>query len=172
MKPSEIQAAIKLGKSFSDSPTEKSGDAPVSPNFTPTKDPNVVIGKYGAPITYDEFVKANKNGYAWKDFSAYADYVGGWARPNKPLAPPPPPYYRAYGGGENINSGDVAILQTRYADEPMVQQILQRNIAKTGEIPMFGADDADAIKALILKEKNTAQTYKIRDRSKMVATNK
>lgn len=135
------------------------GDVPdigVTPNYTPTKDPNVVIGKYGAPITYDEFVKANNNGYAWKDFPAYADYVGGWARPNKPLGLPPPPYYRTYGGGANINSGDIAILQSRYADEPKVQQILQRNIAKSGEVPMYGPEDSDVIRQLILQEKMAA----------------
>lgn len=128
-----------------------------SPNYKPTKDPNVVIGKHGAPITYDEFVKANKNGYAWKDFPAYADYVGGWARPTPAQTTPPPPYYRAYGQQTNIPSGDVAILQARYADDPKISQILQNNIAKEGEVPMFGVGDSDVIRQLIAKEKVAAQ---------------
>lgn len=155
MKQGEIRAAINLGKSFS-GPEPTSGATPVSPNFTPTKDPNVVMGKYGVPITKEQFEFANKNGYAWKDFPAYADYVGGWARPiSNPVSIHP--YYRTYGGTPNISGGDIAILQAKYGDHPEIKKILTRNIAPNGETPMFGAADADIINSLILKEKNQAQ---------------
>ncbi len=128
-----------------------------TPNFTTTDDPNVVIGKKGAIIKYDDFVQANKNGYAWKDFPAYADYVGGWA--NKPPVDPtpPPPYYRHYPAGPNIPTAAIEMLKARYADDPKVSQLLQRNAAKPGEVPMYGPDDGDVIKALIAKEQVQAQ---------------
>lgn len=123
------------------------------PNYTPTKDPNVVIGKYGVPITMDDFKKANANGYAWVDFPAYANYVGGWA---KPITDPVPihPIYRVYGGTPNISGGDVAILAAK--DNPHINTILQRNIAKDGEVPMYSAQDADVIRALIQQERKNA----------------
>lgn len=123
-----------------------------SPNYTVTKDPNVVMGKFGVPITHDDFVNANKNGYAWKDFPAYADYVGGWAKPIISQATPPP-YYRAYGNLPNIPTADVEILRSKYSDNPQVQQALNRNIAKPGEIPQFASQDADLINQLITAEK-------------------
>ncbi len=128
-----------------------------SPNYTPTPDPKVVIGKHGATITYDDFVNANKNGYAWKDFPAYADYVGGWAKPLPKESVPPPPYYRHYPAGPNIPTAAIELLKARYADDPKVGQLLQRNAAKPGEVPMYGPDDGDVIKALIAKEQVQAQ---------------
>lgn len=127
------------------------GDPP-SKNYKATDDPNVVIGKYGVKITKAEFEHANQNGYAWKDFPAYADYVGGWARPiTNPVSVSP--YYRHYGNGQNISGADIAILQAKYSNDPQVQAILQRNIAKPGEVPMFSPQDGDAIKQLATKEK-------------------
>lgn len=135
-------------------------DGGSSPNYTKTKDPNVVIGKYGVPITMDDFKHANANGYAWKDLDAYADYVGGWSRPIAPSQTTSPPYYRTYGGTPNIPTGDVELLKAKYADDPKIQTILNRNIAKPGEVPMFGVSDADLIHQLITKEKVTAQDSK------------
>lgn len=122
-------------------------------NFTTTKDPNVVIGKLGARITMDDFKHANANGYAWKDFPAYADWVGSWARGGGNTMPISP-YYRAYGGTPNISGGDVAILAAK--NNPQINTILQRNIAKAGEVPMYGPEDADAIRALVQHERNAA----------------
>lgn len=127
-----------------------------SPNYTKTKDPNVVIGKYGVPITMDDFKHANANGYAWKDLDAYADYIGSWARPITQQAPPPP-YYRTYGGTPNLPTGDVELLKAKYAGDPKISQVLNRNIAPQGEIPQYGVSDADIIRQLITKEKVTAQ---------------
>lgn len=123
-------------------------------NYTDTKDPNVKMGKHGVPITRAEFEHANANGYAWKDFDAYADYTGAWAKPitNQTTHP----YYRTYGGTPNIPGSDVAILQAKYAEDPTVQKILNRNIARPDEVPMYGPDDADAIRALINREKVTS----------------
>lgn len=121
-----------------------------SPNYTPTSDPKVVMGKHGVPITYDEFVNANKNGYAWKDFPAYADYVGGWAKPiENPI--PVAPYYRAYAQKDPIHGADIAVLMGKH--NPDINKILTRNIAPAGEVPMFGSADADMLRALITKEK-------------------
>lgn len=123
-------------------------------NYKLTKDPNVVIGKKGVIITRSDFENANKNGYAWKDFEAYADYVGSWARPVKnPI--PISPIYRAYGQRQNINGIDVAMLAAK--DNPAINTILTRNIAKTGETPMYSAQDADAIRTLVNQEKQIAQ---------------
>jgi hypothetical protein len=121
-----------------------------SPNYTPTKDPNVMMGKYGVPITMDQFNHANANGYAWKDFPSYADYVGGWA---KPITDPIPihPYYRAYGGQPNINGGDIAILAAK--NDPKINQIITRNMAPAGQVPMYGSEDADIIRKLITQER-------------------
>lgn len=131
-----------------------------SPNYTKTKDPNMVIGKYGVPITMDQFKHANANGYGWVDFDSYANYVGGWARPITPSQTTPPPYYRTYGGTPNIATGDIELLKAKYADDPKVQTVLNRNIAKDGEVPMYGLSDADLIRQLITKEKVTAQDSK------------
>lgn len=131
---------------------------PPSSNYTKTKDPNLVMGKYGAPITYGEFINANKNGYAWKNFHAYADYVGGWAKPI-PKETIAAPYYRTPGGAPNIPTYDIEVLKNRYNDQPQVLQALNRNIAKPGEVPQLGPDDADLIRALIAKEKYTSGTY-------------
>lgn len=122
------------------------------PNFSLTKDPNVVIGKNGVPITRAEFEYANKNGYAWNDFNAYADYVGNWAKPiTKPLAVSP--YYRQYGNNQKISGGDVAILA---AKDPNVAKILSRTISAKGEVPQLSAEDGDLIRAMINKEKTIA----------------
>ena len=133
------------------------GPGKVNPNYTATNDPDVVIGKHGAVITKKDFEQANKNGYAWKDFPAYADYVGGWARELPKQSTPPPPYYRTYGGTPNIPTADIEILKAKYANDPKVSQILNRNIAKDGEVPLYGVSDADIIRDLITKEKVTAQ---------------
>ena len=122
------------------------------PNFTLTKNPDVVMGKHGVPITRAEFEHANKNGYAWKDFNAYANYVGGWAKNIKPIIPVSP-YYRQYGNGDKINGGDVAMLASK---EPLVQKILSRTISKKGEVPQLSPEDGDLIKGLINREKTIA----------------
>lgn len=123
---------------------------PDTPNYTLTKDPNVVIGKYGVPITKDQFIHANKNGYGWTDFDSYANYVGGWAKPiDNPI--PISPYYRTYGGTPNINGVDVAILAAK--NDPNINKLIQSNIAPAGQTPMYGAETADTIRKLIANEK-------------------
>lgn len=126
---------------------------PPDKNYTTTADPNVVIGKHGARITRADFEHANKNGYAWKDFDAYANYVGSWAKPivDTQYAP----MYRAYAQKEPINGIDIRMLAAK--NDPKINAILQRNIAKPGEVPMFGADDSDVIKGLIAAEKVNSQ---------------
>lgn len=120
------------------------------PNFTPTKDPNVMMGKYGVPITRAQFEHANNNGYAWKDLNSYADYVGGWAKPiNNPISISP--YYRSYGGQPNINGTDVAILASK--NDPKINEIITRNIAPVGQVPMYGSEDADTLRKLIANER-------------------
>lgn len=130
---------------------------PPDKNYYATSDPNVVMGKQGARITMDDFKHANANGYAWKDFDAYADYVGGWA---KPVTQPevPQPYYRVYGGQQNLNPMDIQLLKMKYQSDPKVSAILNRNIAPQGEIHQYSAPDADIIKGLIDQEKLAAQS--------------
>lgn len=147
------------------------GDIPPSKNYTKTNDPNVVIGKYGVPITMDQFKHANANGYGWVDFDSYADYTGGWAKPISQQATPPPPYYRTYGGTPNLATGDVELLKAKYADDPKVQTILNRNIAPQGQVPMYGVSDADLIRQLITKEKVAAQDSKNPDAALISAVN-
>lgn len=128
----------------------KKPTAKPSPNYTPTKDPNVMMGKYGVPITRAQFEHANNNGYAWKDLDAYADYVGGFAHPiQNPI--PISPYYRSYGGQPNINGVDIAVLAAK--NDPKVNEIINRNIAPKGQVPMYGSEDADALRKLIANER-------------------
>lgn len=117
-------------------------------NYTPTKDPNVVIGKYGVPITMDEFKAANKNGYSWKDFDSYADFVGGYAK--KPGSVKIFPYYRTY-AGQNIPGSDIVLLMGQ--GDPLINKILDRNVAGDGEIPQFSSEDSDILRAKIAQNK-------------------
>lgn len=121
------------------------GVQPVSTNYTNTPDPNVKIGKHGLRITKDDFENANKNGYAWKNLDAYADWLGGWAK-KLPVVKAEHPYYRTYPSGQ-ISAGDMALLEAR--DDPKVNAILQRNIAGKNEIPQYGENDSDYLKAII-----------------------
>lgn len=127
-------------------------------NYYATSDPNVVIGKKGARITMDDFKHANANGYAWKDFDAYADYVGNWAKPLPPneQQTTQTPFYRVYGGQPNLNAMDIQLLKMKYQDDPKVSAILNRNIAPAGEVHQYASDDADIIKGLIQQEKQAA----------------
>src|ERR1700761_1440311 len=107
-----------------------------APTYTKTNDPNVMIGRYGVKITKDDLDQANKNGMAWQDLPAFADWLGGWAK-KMPDFGNVSPYYRTYPQGK-INGGDVALLMSK--NDPQINTILQRNIAKPGEVPMFGAE--------------------------------
>jgi len=122
------------------------GTKPVpSPNYTNTKDPNVKIGKHGLRITKQDFENANKNGYAWENLDAYADWLGGWAK-KLPVQKATYPYHRTYPQGK-IGAGDIALLEAK--DDPQVNAILQRNIAGKNEIPLYGAEDSDYLRAMI-----------------------
>lgn len=73
------------------------GPGDTVPNYTATKDPNVVVGKHGAVITKQQYLDSLKvpgNNMKFTNFEAYADYVGGWAgKDGKPVGgvmPPPP----------------------------------------------------------------------------------
>lgn len=135
-----------------DDPTTTPAPSKAKPtNFTRTSDPNVVIGKHGAPITRAEFELANKNGQGWTDFDSYADYVGGWAHPINPDQVKTEPYYRTY-AGKNIPGSDIAILKMQ--NDPAINKILDRNIAGSNEVPQFGVEDSDTIRALIASAKN------------------
>lgn len=123
-----------------------------SPNFTYTKDPNVNVGKYGVKITREDMAKANKNGMAWGDFNEFSHWLGGFAH-NAPDYENVSPYYRTYPGGK-INGADIAVLKAK--GDPQVNAILNRNIAGPGEVPMFGAEDSDALNQLIAAHKTQA----------------
>lgn len=132
-------------------PDEKKPISPTnpSPNFTYTKDPNVMIGKYGLKITPADMQNANDNGMDWKDLSEFAHWYGGNKKPVDYDSVSP--YYRTYPNG-NIQGKDIAVLKAQ--GDPKIDEILNRNIAKPGEVPMYGPEDSDMIKALI-KAKNS-----------------
>lgn len=116
-----------------------------SPNYTDTQDPNVKIGKHGVKITQEDFENANKNGYAWKDLNAYADWLGGWAK-KLPTFKKDYPYYRTYPNGK-LSATDMALLEAK--DDPKINAILQRNIAGEGQIPQYGENDSDYLKSAV-----------------------
>lgn len=124
-----------------------------STNYTATKDPNTFKGKYGADITMDGFNESNKNGMAWSDFNTYANWVGSWAHKPKEIIPEQP-YYRTTSAG-NIPGSEVQLVASKYGNDPYLSQILKRNIAPKGQVPMFGNDDADAIRAYVKKYKQS-----------------
>lgn len=82
----QIQATIQTAQTKDIDTTQ----TPASnvPNFTKTNDPNVYMGKFGVPITrqqYQQAIQDPTNGAKFQTFEKYADWVGGWARPKKPL---------------------------------------------------------------------------------------
>ncbi len=125
---------------------------PTQPNYFPTKDPNVVIGRNGVTITKQQYDENQKSDLQFDSFHHYADWVGGWAHQNRPI-PKISKYYRTY-AGDNIPGGD--ILQLYLKHDPTIDKILDRNVAKPGEVPQFAPQDADAIRMLIAKN-NAAQ---------------
>lgn len=124
-----------------------------SPNFTYTKDPGVNIGRYGVRITKDDMANANQRGMDWNNFNEFSHWYGASHKPVDFGSVSP--YYRTYPNGK-INGGDIAILKGK--DDPKIDEILSRNIAKPGEVPMFGPEDSDLLKKLIAAH-NTPVDY-------------
>lgn len=118
---------------------------PKAANYTDTSDPNVKIGKYGVKITKSDLDYANSHGYAWQNLDSYADYLGGWAH-KLPQFKKEYPYYRTYPSGQ-ISAADMALLEAH--DDPKLNDVLKRNIAGSGEIPQYGAEDSDVLKAYL-----------------------
>lgn len=145
-----MPSAVPVDDSVPGDPDEKKPISPTnpSPNFTFTKDPNVVIGKYGLKITPDDMANANKNGMAWNNFNEFAHWYGGNRKPidYNDVAP----YYRTYPNGQ-IDGRDIAVLKAQ--GDPKIDEILSRNIAKPGEVPLFGTDDSDHLKQLVAARK-------------------
>lgn len=117
------------------------------PNFQPTKDPNVVIGRNGVVITKAQYEQNQKSDMPFTSFEHYADWIGGWAHPDKPI-PTIHPYYRTYPAGK-ISGGDIMQLYMKH--DPQINAILDRNGGKPGEVPQYGPEDADLIRTLIAK---------------------
>lgn len=69
----------KLLKKATGGSTTGSGTGDPSPNYTKTSDPKVYMGKYGIPITYDDFLRNQKSDLPFTSFEAFADWLGGWA---------------------------------------------------------------------------------------------
>lgn len=122
-----------------------------SPNFRFTKDPNVNIGKYGQPITKQDMDKANNLGMTWGNFNEFSHWFGGSRDPFAGVSP----VYRTYPNGQ-IKGGDIALLKSK--EDPQIDAILSRNIAKPGEVPLFGPEDSDLLKNLITAH-NTPVDY-------------
>lgn len=153
MLPPEYYSTALLNKTPpAGGPTDTGGKfspSNPSPNFAYTKDPNVNVGKYGVKITKDDMAKANKNGMAWDDFNEFSHWLGGFAH-NTPDYGSVSPYYRTYPGGK-INGADIAVLMAK--GDPKVNEIIGRNIAKPGEVPLFGAEDSSALNQLIAAQR-------------------
>lgn len=141
MEPNAYEAGMHVINPDADPKAEK----PKTKNYTDTADPNVKIGKYGVKITKADLDYANSHGYAWNNLDSYADYLGGWAH-KLPVFKKEYPYYRTYPNGQ-ISAGDMALLEAH--DDPKINSILQRNIAGDGQIPQYGTDDSDVLKAYI-----------------------
>lgn len=60
-------------------------------------------------------------------------------------------YSRVYGSQNNIPNNNIQALRAQYSNDPSVMNILNRNIAPQGQVPMYGADDGDAIRQLLGK---------------------
>lgn len=125
-----------------------------SPNFTYTKDPNVNIGKYGIRITKDDMENANKRGMGWNNFDEFSHWFGASHKPVdfEGISP----VYRTYPNGQ-IKGADIAILKAK--GDPKIDEILSRNIAKPGEVPLFGPEDSDLLNKLIAEQKNPTIDY-------------
>lgn len=123
-----------------------------SPNFSYTKDPNVNIGKYGQPITKQDMDKANKLGMTWGNFNEFSHWFGGSRDPFAGVSP----VYRTYPNGQ-IKGGDIALLRAK--QDPQIDAILSRNIAKPGEVPLFGPEDSDLLNKLIAAQKSPPVDY-------------
>lgn len=121
-------------------------DPQTKPNFVKTNDPDVYMGANGVPITRTQFNQNQKSNMPFTSFETYADWVGGWAHPQRPI-PDISPYYRAYGQGSNIPGSD--ILRLYLQRDPSIDAILSRNISKPGEVPEYGPQDSDNIRQLI-----------------------
>lgn len=120
---------------------------PNQKNYTPTNDPNVFMGRNGYRITKQAFDQEQNDPKSlnWRSFDDYANWIGGWAHPDKPL-PKVSPYYRTYPEGK-INGGD--ILQLYMRRDPKIDAILGRNVAAPGEVPQYGPEDSDLIRQMI-----------------------
>lgn len=134
------------------SPKVDAASIVTGPNFVPTKDPNVVIGKNGVMITRAQFDQNQKTDMPFTSFEHYADWVGGWAHNQRPI-PQIHPYYRTYPAGK-ISGGDIYQLYRK--NDPQINAILERQVQKPGEPPLFGTEDSDTLRQLIAKN-NLAQ---------------
>lgn len=81
----QIQATIQTSQTKDIDATQ---DAPSNtPNYSKTNDPNVYMGKFGVPITRQEYeasLREPNNDIKFNTFEKYANWIGGWARPEKP----------------------------------------------------------------------------------------
>lgn len=127
----KLKQAIAFGKSVA------------QPTGIPLKD--------GTVLTPEMFATSAKNGLPFSNMQTMANYYNEWSR-KIPATQQIFPYYRHYGSSQNINGGDMAILQAKYAHDPTVMAIINRNIAPKGELPMYSPDDGDTLKALAAKE--------------------
>jgi hypothetical protein len=108
-------------------------------------DDETITTPKGNVVTTAEWKKAASNGLPFKSLQDYANYLDGWAKPVAPIQPVQS-YVRG-ATGPNINGTDIEALKAQ--NDPSVNAILNRNIAPQGQVPQYGADDTDAIKAMI-----------------------
>ena len=148
--------AAVAGPSEKNKPTK--AETPVYENFTTTKDPDTVIGKYGLTITKNDMDNANKHGMAWESFPEFAEWLGGFAH-QAPDWASVAPYYKHHGNSQNIQGSDIALLMAR--NDPKINEILARGTAPKGQVPEFGPEDGDRLKSYISYYKNqpSAEDY-------------
>lgn len=115
---------------------------------SPNPTPQPIKLKSGQMLTPDMFNQSAKNGMPFTSLQTMADWYNDWSK-KVPANFNASPYYRVYGNSQPIHGGDMAILFAKYKDDPKVLQVLNRNIAKPGEVPMYSPQDGDTIKSLM-----------------------
>ncbi len=109
-----------------------------------------IVLRNGQPLTKEMFdAYGDKGGMPFTSMQTMADWMNTWVNP-KTKGPTFAPYYRAYGQSSKIPGSDLMMLYEKHKDNPQVMKIINSTMnTPEGEVPMYGADDADNIRKLV-----------------------